>query len=83
MEDPRPDPEPVVDDIPPTPVDGFIRASDGGRPVKHPDFVARVRGGADPVSVLAEAERYHFDRGTLADYKQSKTYAWLQWRARQ
>lgn len=80
---PQPDPEPIVDDLAPAPVDGFIRARDGGRPVQHPDFRERVKGGADPKAILAEAERYHADRGSFDEFKASKTYAWLKWKARQ
>jgi hypothetical protein len=46
-----------------------------------PDFKERVKRGANAKLVLAEAEEYHRQRGTLHDYKHSNTYNWLKTKA--
>jgi len=73
----------TLDDLPPMPPppDGFIRAQDGGRP-SLPDFKERVKAGADPAVVFAEAIAYHTARGDFDAYEQSPTYKWLRQRAR-
>jgi len=47
-----------------------------GRP-QLPDFKERVKGGADPATVMAEAVEYHTKRGTLVEFKRSATFRWI------